>query len=365
MLPEDLGLAPPRRGGDRGRRRRRGTRGSSRDVLGGQKGGPRDAALANAAAALVCGGRGATTCADGRPARRRGDRPRRGRREARRASSRADPRGARERSSPTSSRGSATRSRRAAPRCPSASSRRAPATPPPPRDFEAALSLRGRSGAGHRRGEAGEPVRGRDRRRARRARAGAPLRGRGRGGHLRAHRRPRVRRLARGPRRGARGGGRPAPAQGLRRRSLPAPRGARRTAPTRRSSSSPRSTDDALRAPPSTTARALGLAALVEVHDDAEVERALAAGARIVGVNNREPRAPSRSTSPSPSGSCRALPADVRGVAESGVRTAEDARRLRRAGAANLLVGEALVRAADPGGAPPRADAGVTDAPCA
>jgi indole-3-glycerol phosphate synthase len=42
------------------------------------------------------------------------------------------------------------------------------------------------------------------------------------------------------------------------------------------------------------------------------------------------------------------LPADVRGVAESGVRTAADARRLRRAGAANLLVGEALVRAADP-----------------
>jgi indole-3-glycerol phosphate synthase len=44
-----------------------------------------------------------------------------------------------------------------------------------------------------------------------------------------------------------------------------------------------------------------------------------------------------------------ALPPSVRGVAESGVRTVEDARRLRRAGAANLLVGEALVRAPDPG----------------
>ena len=92
----------------------------------------------------------------------------------------------------------------------------------------------------------------------------------------------------------------------------------------------------------------LGLAALVEVHDEAEVETALAAGARIVGVNNRNLRtfavdlAVSERLLP-------LLPDRVRGVAESGVRTAEDARRLRRAGAANLLVGEALVRAADPG----------------
>jgi indole-3-glycerol phosphate synthase len=92
----------------------------------------------------------------------------------------------------------------------------------------------------------------------------------------------------------------------------------------------------------------LGLAALVEVHDEAEAEVALAAGARLVGVNNRDLRtfavdlAVSERVLP-------ALPPTVRGVAESGVRTAEDARRLRRAGAANLLVGEALVRAPDPG----------------
>jgi indole-3-glycerol phosphate synthase len=92
----------------------------------------------------------------------------------------------------------------------------------------------------------------------------------------------------------------------------------------------------------------LGLAALVEVHDDPEVDVALAAGARIVGVNNRDLRtfvvdlATSERLLPR-------LPADVRGVAESGVRTAEDAARLRRAGASNLLVGEALVRAPDPG----------------
>jgi indole-3-glycerol phosphate synthase len=93
---------------------------------------------------------------------------------------------------------------------------------------------------------------------------------------------------------------------------------------------------------------ALGLAALVEVHDAREADAALGAGARIVGVNNRDLRtfqvdlAVSERLLP-------ALPRDVRGVAESGVRTAADARRLRSAGATNLLVGEALVRAKDPG----------------
>jgi indole-3-glycerol phosphate synthase len=91
----------------------------------------------------------------------------------------------------------------------------------------------------------------------------------------------------------------------------------------------------------------LGLAALVEVHDEREVERALLAGARMVGVNNRNlatfevDLAVSERILP-------ALPREVRGVAESGVRSGADARRLRAAGAVNLLVGEALVRAADP-----------------
>ncbi|HSN90093.1 MAG TPA: indole-3-glycerol phosphate synthase TrpC [Anaeromyxobacteraceae bacterium] len=92
----------------------------------------------------------------------------------------------------------------------------------------------------------------------------------------------------------------------------------------------------------------LGLAALVEVHDEPELEAALRAGARLVGVNNRDLRtfavdlAVSERLLP-------LLPEDVKGVAESGVRTAADARRLRACGAANLLVGEALVRADDPG----------------
>jgi indole-3-glycerol phosphate synthase len=93
---------------------------------------------------------------------------------------------------------------------------------------------------------------------------------------------------------------------------------------------------------------ALGLAALVETHDAAEAEVALRAGATIVGVNNRNLRtfvvdlATSERVLPT-------LPDGVKGIAESGVRTAADALRLRKAGAANLLVGEALVRAADPG----------------
>jgi indole-3-glycerol phosphate synthase len=94
--------------------------------------------------------------------------------------------------------------------------------------------------------------------------------------------------------------------------------------------------------------RALGLAALVETHDEAEAEVALRAGATIVGVNNRNLKtfvvdlATSERVLP-------LLPAGVKGVAESGVRTPADALRLRKAGAANLLVGEALVRAQDPG----------------
>ncbi|MCX5732417.1 MAG: indole-3-glycerol phosphate synthase TrpC [Deltaproteobacteria bacterium] len=93
---------------------------------------------------------------------------------------------------------------------------------------------------------------------------------------------------------------------------------------------------------------ALGLSALVEVHDLAEARRAVAAGARIVGVNNRDLRtfrvdlAASERVLP-------ALPPGVLGVAESGIRTADDVARLRRSGAANFLVGEALVRASDPG----------------
>jgi indole-3-glycerol phosphate synthase len=95
-------------------------------------------------------------------------------------------------------------------------------------------------------------------------------------------------------------------------------------------------------------AAALSLAALVEVHDESELDRAVAAGARLVGVNNRDLRTFAVDLAASERLLPR-LPASAKGVAESGVRTPADARRLRASGAANLLVGEALVRAADPG----------------
>jgi indole-3-glycerol phosphate synthase len=90
----------------------------------------------------------------------------------------------------------------------------------------------------------------------------------------------------------------------------------------------------------------LGLAAVVEVHDEAELGRALAAGARIVGVNQRDLR-----TFTVDQERARALaakiPGDVVAVAESGIRDADDARRLGEAGYDAILVGESLVRAGD------------------
>lgn len=92
--------------------------------------------------------------------------------------------------------------------------------------------------------------------------------------------------------------------------------------------------------------RDIGVEALVEVHTADELDTALAVGSRIVGVNNRNlatfhvDLATSEALLPR-------LPNDVRGIAESGVRTVDDVRRLRKSGAANFLIGEALVRAPD------------------
>ena len=90
----------------------------------------------------------------------------------------------------------------------------------------------------------------------------------------------------------------------------------------------------------------LGLSARVEAHDGEEVGMALRAGARMIGVNNRNLRDFSVDTDLS---RClRALiPSDVVFVSESGVRTAEDIRKLRETGADAVLVGETLMRAPD------------------
>jgi indole-3-glycerol phosphate synthase len=94
----------------------------------------------------------------------------------------------------------------------------------------------------------------------------------------------------------------------------------------------------------------LGLAALVEVYDEAELERALAAGARIVGVNQRDLRTfdVDRERACALAGR---IPAGVLAVAESGIRDAGDARRLAGAGYDAILVGETLVRSGDRAGA--------------
>ena len=92
---------------------------------------------------------------------------------------------------------------------------------------------------------------------------------------------------------------------------------------------------------------ALGLTPLVEVHDEGEVEAALAAGARLVGVNARDLR--TLDVDPGTFGRVAPLlPAEVVKVAESGVRGPEDVRTLAEQGADVVLVGESLVRGTDP-----------------
>jgi indole-3-glycerol phosphate synthase len=94
----------------------------------------------------------------------------------------------------------------------------------------------------------------------------------------------------------------------------------------------------------------VGLEALVEAHDDDEVRRAVAAGAAIIGINNRD----LRTFTVDRALACRLrpfVPADRIVVAESGIRDAADVARLRTAGIEAMLVGETLMRAPDPAAA--------------
>jgi len=95
------------------------------------------------------------------------------------------------------------------------------------------------------------------------------------------------------------------------------------------------------------TSRVAGIAALVEAHTAQEAERAVAAGAHIVGVNNRD--LTTFVTDLSVAEKIAALlPDEAIRVAESGVSSPEGAARMRAAGYDAILVGEALVRSADP-----------------
>ena len=94
-------------------------------------------------------------------------------------------------------------------------------------------------------------------------------------------------------------------------------------------------------------AHELGMAALVECHDEAEVARALEADAQIVGVNNRDLR--TFKVDISTSVRLRdSVPPEVLFVSESGIRTVSDVELLRAAGVDAVLVGESLMRASDP-----------------
>lgn len=97
-------------------------------------------------------------------------------------------------------------------------------------------------------------------------------------------------------------------------------------------------------------AEALGMTALVEVHDEEETRRAVDAGARVVGVNARDLR--TLEIDRTTFARLRPLiPDDVVTVAESGVRGVDDVRAYAAAGARAVLVGEALVTGGDPAAA--------------
>jgi indole-3-glycerol phosphate synthase len=89
-----------------------------------------------------------------------------------------------------------------------------------------------------------------------------------------------------------------------------------------------------------------GMEALVEVHDEAELDRAVDAGARIIGVNNRDLRTFQVDLGTAERLSAR-IPARALRVAESGIRNRQDVERLRNAGFHVFLVGESLLRQND------------------
>lgn len=105
-------------------------------------------------------------------------------------------------------------------------------------------------------------------------------------------------------------------------------------------------TDDGLASELISETQRWGMDALVETHDEAELDRALALPARLIGVNNRDLRTFETTLAVTERLAPRA-PADRVLIAESGIHTPADIARVRRAGARAVLVGESLMRQAD------------------
>ena len=108
--------------------------------------------------------------------------------------------------------------------------------------------------------------------------------------------------------------------------------------------------DDAQMADLEAQALALGMAVLVEVHDADELERALKLATPLVGINNRNLRS-FEVTLATTLGLLEQVPADRLLITESGILSRADVQRMRFAGVHTFLVGEAFMRAADPGAA--------------
>src|SRR6185436_8625557 len=100
----------------------------------------------------------------------------------------------------------------------------------------------------------------------------------------------------------------------------------------------------------STAARRLGLAALVEVHDAGECRRAIAAGAAIIGVNNRNLRTLQVDLDASRD-VAGLLPSSVMGISESGLKTPADLQAMKALGYRAFLMGERFMIEPDPGAA--------------
>lgn len=92
----------------------------------------------------------------------------------------------------------------------------------------------------------------------------------------------------------------------------------------------------------------LGMAALVETHSEEEIDRAVQAGAKIIGVNNRDLTTMNVDIGVS-LGLAGRIPAACTKVTESGLKTSDDIRKLRAAGFDAFLIGTTFMRAQDPG----------------